>query len=105
MRFAFALAAIFLCSAPADAADLVFKSQVAKSVENDVTVWRGAVRKEPAAKAQADSNCRKTVIFIEHVGYPQRRLRTHRLLSRENFDAAFTLTTTGFFADRIAAGL
>lgn len=98
-RFALFIAAA-LVALPAEAA-------VSKT-EKGVRVVRGAsLAQSPAPPslkgAPAPCACRMIVLTID-VGRPPERLTTHRWRG-EAFDARLPLTTTGFFADRMARGL
>ncbi|MCB2112376.1 MAG: hypothetical protein R3C42_06690 [Parvularculaceae bacterium] len=99
------IAGFFLCS-PVYAATLVHPTAATKSVENNVTVWRGA--KTPAAHTVspiADS-CHATNISVTLTGFAPRTLRTHGFWSgRKSPRLSYAVSTHGFYADRIRAGM
>ena len=108
LRNLLALAVLMFFSAPAEAAQLLHPSATKNVVEKGVNVWRGPARKadaeiRPTTTAPA---CGTTKITVELAGWPPRRLRTHGFWSgRELTQYSFGVRTTGFYADRIAAGL
>lgn len=105
-RFALAFAAAALVSLPAQAARLAHPTAAARTVENRVTVWRGAAVKTAQAPARKQAPaCTTTKITVAITGWPQRRLRTRGFTSGDAFKSAYTVTTQGFYADRMAAGL
>ncbi|MCB2098813.1 MAG: hypothetical protein AB7F91_09115 [Parvularculaceae bacterium] len=104
-RIALAVTAIGILVTPAEAAGLFHPSKVEKTVEKGVTVWRGREHARIAAPALKPAACLQATIVIKQVGWPPRRLRTHGFWSgRTPGVAAYPLVTTGFYADRIAAG-
>lgn len=102
-RFAFALIALSLAAAPADAARLVHPSAVVKSTENGVAIWRGKAQSAIAPLTLKQSGpCARISVVVKQAYYPPRRLRTHGFWSGDGSSAAYPLTTQGFYADRIA---
>ena len=90
-----------LMASPADAAGVR---------EKGVTVWRGAAPatvQPPSLKGEAGGPCAHQTIILVESSWPARRLRTHGFWSgdRPNWETRLPLTTQGFYADRIAAGL
>ncbi len=108
-RFALAVIAAALLAGPAEAATRIDASATAKSAEKGVTVWRGPKAKAAASAMLAGrpdaASCRLSVVVTERTGWPPRRLATHGFWSGAPFDAPYGITTTGFFADRMAARL
>lgn len=97
-RIAIAVLALSLCASPAAAA-------VSKT-EKGVRVWRGAPIESiaaPTLKESAARPCDHRTIVVVDAGWPGRRLATHRWTGAA-FDKRLPLTTTGFFADRMADG-
>ncbi len=97
-RLAFILLASTILAGPAQAA-------VAAKSERGVRVWRAETTiASPTLKhPRAGASCEKTIIVLGDA-WPARRLRTHGWTGK-SWDERLPLTTTGFFADRIAAGL
>lgn len=105
-RFALAFAAAALACLPAQAARLVHPAAAARTVEKGVAVWRAAaVKPAPAPAMKPAPVCATTKISVAMTGWPQRRLQTRGFTSGDAFNSAYTVTTQGFYADRIAAGL
>jgi hypothetical protein len=108
-RFAFALIIVALFTAPAEASTLIHASATAKSAEKGVTVWRGPKAKAAAvamlAGKSGGADCRMTVVLRAPAGWAPRRLATHGFWSGNPFSAPYGISTSGFFADRVAAGL
>jgi hypothetical protein len=97
------LAAVLLMSSlalPAEAA-------IAAKSEKGVRVWRAPAATAgvaaPSLKGAASPCVHRTVVVVDN-SEPARRLRTHRW-NGETWDERLPLTTTGYFSDRIAAGL
>lgn len=97
------LAAALLFSSlalPAEAA-------IAAKTENGVRVWRApaasAGAAAPSLKGAASPCVHRTFVAVNYET-PALRLRTHRRIGQP-WETRLPLTTTGFFADRIAAGL
>lgn len=102
LRLGLAVVAAMLFAAPAFAAT--------SAREGGVTVWRAASSAAPEApslKGGPDSCERTTVILVVENRWPPRRLRTHGFWSGDSlsWQTRLPLTTQGFFADRMAAGL
>lgn len=100
LRFALAGLGLFL-AAPADAA-----SATQSARERGVTVWRGPeAAAAPAVPAERPA-CADRIVVVTAI-WPPRTLRIHGSWSGANlsFDRRLPLTTQGFFADRMAAGL
>lgn len=109
LRFIGALAALTIIASPAAAAQTNFKSSTAKTAERGVTVWRGKAPEKPAEAAALSgakaASCEKREIVVAIDGYPPRRLRTHGFWSgRAPHRLSFGVPSTGFYADRVAAG-
>lgn len=108
-RTSIALAAfgVFLVS-PATAANLIHPTAATKSVQRGVTVWKGAAPLAAATLPETAEGrrCRETITIAIRIGNPPRRLRTHGFWSgRAPGPLSYSVATSGFFADRIAAGL
>ncbi|HNR77026.1 MAG TPA: hypothetical protein PKM48_07835 [Parvularculaceae bacterium] len=98
----------FLLLSPANAANLIHPSAATKSVQRGVTVWKGAppVEAAPTLSAPREPRCRTIKIVAERIGYPPRRLKTHGFWSGQAAAPySYGVATSGFYADRIAAGL
>lgn len=110
LRIIGAAAVLAILAMPAEAASLNFKSATVKSAERGVSVWRGKALEAPAEAAALSgakaSPCKRREIVVAIDGYPPRRLRTHGFWSsRAPQRYSFGVPSTGFYADRIAAGL
>jgi hypothetical protein len=107
-RFALAFIAAALLALPAQAATATHPSATTKKSEKGVAVWRGPAGKIPAAPRLAGAPkapCALTVVVVQPAGWPPRRAATHGFWSGAPLSAPYGVATTGFFADRMAAGL
>lgn len=104
------LTGVVALAAPANAATLIRGADASVKPASGVKVWRGkapaALTAEAAPMRAAAATCATRLVLVERIGYPPRRLREHGFWSGRG-DARFSygVTTTGFYADRIAAGL
>jgi len=104
-KFGLAIAGLLLWS-PAYAATLVHPTAAAMSVEQEVTVWRGPKPSEAAETKSSDRHCHSTNVSVTLVGFAPRALRTHGFWSgRTASRLSYGIATSGFYADRIRAGL
>ena len=97
-----------LSISPAEAAALIHPTAAKNSVEHNVNVWRGAKPSATieAADLAADRSCRALKISVALVGFAPRTLRTHGFWSgHAASQMSYRATTSGFYADRIRAGL
>jgi hypothetical protein len=88
-------------SPPAEAA-------IAVKMEKGVRVWRAPVAvAAPTLKRDSGACPHMEIAIIKDFGAPARRLRIHGFSAGDGFglEQRLPLTTQGFYADRIAAGL
>lgn len=109
LRFALALLALSLAAAPAQAAGLVHPGKAAKTIERGVAVWRGAAPQAPAPDtialaAAPASACKQTIVVISPAGFAPRRQARHGFWWGHPVRRPYGAATSGFFADRMAAG-